>query len=84
MRQKRVIQPKLCGHWPGHRLAQEFAAIAGILEAHPGIADLAWQDLTKNVSPKAGAPGMDAVSVVKAAMLQKLMGVSFHVYFPKT
>lgn len=77
MRQKRVIQPKLCGHWPGHRLTQEFEAMAKILEAHPVIADLAWQDLTRNTSPNAGAPGMDAVSVVKAAVLQKLMGVSF-------
>jgi len=78
MRQKGVIQPKLCGHWPGHPLAQEFEAMARILEAHPVIADMAWQDLTENASPNAGAPGMDAASVVKAGVLQKLMGVSFH------
>jgi len=77
MRQKRVIQPKLYGHWPGHPLSYEFQAMASILDGHPVIAGLAWQDLTAKASPNAGAPGMDAVSVVKAAVLQKLMGVSF-------
>lgn len=77
MRQKRENQPRLFGPWPGHPLACELEAMARILDCHPVIGDLAWQDLTRNVSPKAGAPGMDAVSVVKASVLQKLMGVSF-------
>lgn len=77
MRQKQQIQPKLCGPWPDHPFSRELAAMAAILDAHRVIAELAWQDLTKKVDPLVGHPGMDAMAVVKAVVLQKLMGVSY-------
>lgn len=77
MRQKQQIQPKLSKPWPTHRLSRELAVMASIIEAHPAIAGLAWQDLTRKVNPLVGAEGMDAMSVVKAAVLQKLMRVSY-------
>ena len=77
MRQKHNIQPKLRGSFSGHQLADEMLAMAQILESHGCICDAVMQDLTRSVDDKTGAPGMDAMSVIKAAVLQKLMGVSY-------
>ena len=77
MRQKQNIQPKLQGALPGHQLAEEMRAMGQILEKHGCICDAVLQDLTKSADENSGAPGMDAMSVVKAAVLQKLMGVSY-------
>lgn len=77
MRQKQQIQPCLCGPWADHPLAEEMAVMAAILDAHPVIAELAWQDLTDGRRADIGAPGMEAMAVVKAAMVQKLMRLSY-------
>ena len=77
MRQKHNIQPKLQGALPGHQLAAEMRVMAQILEKHGCICDAVLQDLTKSADDNTGAPGMDAMSVIKAALLQKLMGVSY-------
>jgi len=77
MRQKLQIQPKLFGPWPDHPFSQELAVMAAILDAHPVIAELAWQDLVQGRRHDTGVPGMEAMAVVKAAVLHKLMGVSY-------
>ena len=77
MRQKDNIQPKLRGSLPGHQLAEEMGAMAQILHRHACICDAVWQDLTQSVDANTGASGMDGMSVIKAAVLQKLMGVSY-------
>jgi IS5 family transposase len=77
MRQKLQIQPKLYGPWPDHPFSQELAVMAAILDAHPVIAELAWQDLVQGRRHDTGAPGMEAMAVVKAAVLHKLVGVSY-------
>jgi len=77
MRQKQQIQPKLCGPWPDHPFSQELAVMAAILNAHPVIAELAWQDLVQGRRHDTGAPGMEGMAVVKAAVLHKVMGLSY-------
>ena len=77
MRQKRQFQFKLSGPWPDHPFSQELAVMATILNANPVIAELAWQDLVGGSDPKTGAPGIAAMAVIKAAVLQKILGVSY-------
>ena len=77
MRQKQQIQLKLSRPWPDHPFSQELAVMATILDAHPGIAELAWQDLVQQRRHDTGAPGMEAMAVVKAAVLHKVMGLSY-------
>eukprot|EP01022_Parablepharisma_sp_SALTPOND_P020142 TRINITY_DN3583_c0_g2_i2.p2 TRINITY_DN3583_c0_g2~~TRINITY_DN3583_c0_g2_i2.p2 ORF type:complete len:445 (-),score=122.16 TRINITY_DN3583_c0_g2_i2:445-1779(-) len=77
MRQKLQIQPKLLGPWPDHPFSRELAVMATILDTHPVIAELAWQDLVQARRHDTGAPGMEAMAVVKAAVLHKVMGVSY-------
>ena len=59
MRQKLQIRAKLHGPWPDHPFLQELAVMATILDAHPGITELAWQDLVEqrrhDAVPRAGA-----------------------------
>ena len=77
MRQKQQIQPKLCGPWPDHPFSRELAVMAAILDAHPVIAELAWQDIVQGRRHDTGAPGMEVMAVVKAAVLHKVMGLSY-------
>ena len=71
MRKKQRIEPSLLPSWPDHPRAMELAIISKILDDHPGIADAAWQDLTRGKRTDTGAKGMDAMSVVRAAILLK-------------
>lgn len=77
MRQKQQIQLKLSGPWPNHPLSRELAVMAAILDSHPVIAELAWQDLAACRSAHTGAPGMTAMAAVKAAVLYKVLGESY-------
>ncbi|MBW1712907.1 MAG: hypothetical protein JRJ59_07155, partial [Deltaproteobacteria bacterium] len=67
MRQRLQIQLKLSGPWPDHPFSRELSVMAAILEANPVIAELAWQDIVVGRSADTGAPGMAAMTVVKAA-----------------
>ena len=69
MRQKPQIQPNLYGPWPVHSFSRELAVMARVLDAHRVIAELAGQDLVGDRNPEIGAPGMEAMDVVKAAVL---------------
>jgi IS5 family transposase len=77
MRQKRQIQLKLSGPWPDHPFSREMAVMAAILDVNPVIAELAWQDIVEGRSHQTGAPGLAAMAVVKAAVLQKVLGASY-------
>jgi len=77
MRQKLQIQLKLSGPWPDHPFSRELSVMAAILETNSVIAELAWQDLIVGRSADTGAPGMAAMTVVKAAVLQKVLGISY-------
>jgi len=71
MRKKQRIQPSLLASWPDHPRAIELAIISKILDHQPSIADAAWQDLTNGKRTDTGAEGMEAMSVVRAAILLK-------------
>ncbi|MGD8563676.1 MAG: ISNCY family transposase [Desulfarculaceae bacterium] len=77
MRQKRQIQLKLSGPWPDHPFSRELSVMAAILDDNPVIAEKAWQDIVEDRSHQTGAPGLAAMAVVKAAVLQKVLGASY-------
>jgi hypothetical protein len=57
--------------------SRELAVMAAILDVNPVIAELAWQDIVEGRSHQTGAPGLAAMAVVKAAVLQKVLGASY-------
>lgn len=61
-----------------HPRAAELDAINRILEASPTISDLAMQDLSPGAAKcRAGANGMSAEQVVRAAIIKQMFGFSY-------
>ncbi len=60
MRKARESQPNLTYNWLDLDHAKELQTLAGLIDQHPKIADLVWQDLTRNASHSTGARGMTA------------------------
>lgn len=78
MRKKYKEQLPLMGYTTDHPHAVEMEIIDTILEESPTIYELAVQDLTKEVKNKeAGANGMSAEQIVKAAILKQSRGFSY-------
>ena len=77
MRQKTIKQLPLNKPAVDHPFAEEIKMIDSILEKNKKIYDLAYEDLTRNVKSKAGADGMSAEQVVKAAILKQMTGCSY-------
>jgi len=62
-----------------HPRTAELDAINRILEANPTISDLAMQDLSRGAAKcRAGANGMSAEQVVRAAIIKQMFGFSYH------
>ena len=62
-----------------HPHARELESISQILDRNPSIYDLAFRDLNGKVDEKsgAGARGMSAEQVIRAALVQKITGFSY-------
>src|SRR5436190_24147709 len=72
MRQARQKQLNLSADWLAFEHAKELQAIAGLLDEHPTIAELVWQDLgPKNVLKSSGACGMSAEQVLRALIVKQ-------------
>ncbi len=77
MRQKTVKQLPLNKCAVDHPFAEELKMMDSILNANPVIYDLAHKDLIRNTKSNAGADGMSAEQVVKAAILKQMTGYSY-------
>jgi len=78
MRKKYIEQLPLLGHTVDQPHAVEMELIDKILEKNSIIYELALQDLTKDVKNReAGATGMSAEQVVKAAILKQSYEFSY-------
>ena len=72
MRQLSQEQLTLTGPTVTHRHAQELEEVDRILNANPGITELALQDLERFVHAGQGREGMTAEQVLRMALIQQL------------
>ena len=78
MRQARQKQLNLNANWLAFEPAKELQAIAGLLDKHPTIADLVWQDLApRGLINDTGAQGLSAEQVLRALIIKQLNGFSY-------
>jgi IS5 family transposase len=78
MRQARQKQLTLSADWLAFDHAKELQAIAGLLDKHPTIAELVWQDLAPNKLLKgSGAQGLSAEQILRALLIKQLNGFSY-------
>jgi len=78
MRQARQKQLSLSVGWIEFDHAKELQAIAGLLDEHPMLAELVWQDLApKGLLNKSGAEGMSAEQVLRALIIKQLNEFSY-------
>src|SRR5215210_154635 len=78
MRQARQKQLNLASNWLAFEPAKELQAIAGLLDEHPTIANLVWQDLSpKGLLNDTGAQGLSAEQVLRALIIKQLNGFSY-------
>jgi IS5 family transposase len=80
MRQARQTQLNLDSNWLTLDHAKELRAIAGLLDEHPTVAELVWQDLApKGLLSDTGAQGLSAEQVLRALLIKQLNGFSYRV-----
>lgn len=78
MRQARQKQLNLSAGWIEFDHAKELQAIAGLLDEHPMVAELVFQDLApKGLLNKAGAEGLSAEQILRALIIKQLNGFSY-------
>ena len=78
MRQARQKQLNLVSDWLAFDHAKELQAIAGLLDEHPTVAELVWQDLApRGLLKDTGAEGLSAEQVLRALLIKQLNGFSY-------
>jgi IS5 family transposase len=79
MRKKNQKQMPLMLGYSDYTQAKELEQISHIIDENPIICQLAFQDLCKgkNTGTKAGAEGMTADQVIRAAIVQKIYGLTY-------
>jgi IS5 family transposase len=78
MRKKSEKQMPLMPPEIDHPQAEELSAISRILDSNPIIYDLVMQDLSpKQIKSKAGAKGMSAEQVIRAAIVKQMFEFSY-------
>ena len=78
MREKQCNQMPILIPSIDHPRAEELHRISDILDANPIISEMVWQDLTRGVQTRwAGAHGMSAEQVLRAAIVKQTEGFSY-------
>jgi len=78
MRKKQQNQMPLMITSIDHPRAKELKRISKIIDRHPIISKMAWQDLTNSVeNQNSGAHGMSAEQVLRAAIVKQTEGFSY-------
>lgn len=79
MRQNYQEQLNLGEKWLAFDHAQELRVISDLLDDHPTIGELVWQDLNDAglASDTRGAEGLSAEQVLRALMIKQLCGFSY-------
>ena len=80
MRQTRKIQLGLTEDWLDLEHAKELATISRLLDDHPRICELVYQDLRAQSGGKStpsGAQGMSAEQVLRVLLIKQMNGFSY-------
>jgi len=80
MREARKTQDTLREPWLDLGHAKELEAMSRVLDAHPTIADLVWQDLRAASTSKwtsRGAEGLSAEQVLRVLVVKQMNGFSY-------
>jgi hypothetical protein len=78
MRERQLDQMPILIPSIEHPRAEELQRISDILDENPIISEMAWQDLTRDVQTQgAGAHGMSADQVLRAAIVKQTEGFSY-------
>lgn len=77
MRQSRIPQISIFEYYAAHETGQQLKAISARLDAHPEILELAAQDLVSARVKATGRKGLSVDSIVRAALLKQMMGLSY-------
>ena len=77
MRKARDFQASLNHPWLELDHAKELQALAGLIDQHPKIADLVWQDLTGDQCKATGARGTSADLVFRALLIKQMHSWSY-------
>lgn len=75
---ERLVEFSSDSNWLAFEPAKELQAIAGLLDEHPTIADLVWQDLApKGLLNDTSAQGLSAEQVLRASIIKQLNKFSY-------
>jgi IS5 family transposase len=78
MREKQCNQMPILIPSIDHPRAEELQRISDILDKNPIISEMVWQDLTREIhTDSAGAHGMSAEQVLRAAIVKQTEGFSY-------
>jgi IS5 family transposase len=77
MKEKINPQISLFEFYAEHEMAQQLKSISTFLDNHSAIVDLAAQDLCGNTKSDSGRKGLTADSILRAALLKQMMGLSY-------
>ncbi|TQE92875.1 MAG: ISNCY family transposase, partial [Spiribacter salinus] len=77
MRQSRIPQVSIFEFYGAHETGQHLKAISARLDANPEILELAGAELIGDTTKATGRKGMSVDSIVRAALLKQMMGLSY-------
>lgn len=77
MRQSRIPQVSIFEFYGAHETGQHLKAISARLDANPEILELAGAELIGNTTSATGRKGMSVDSILRAALLKQMMGLSY-------
>jgi len=77
IKEKIDTQINLFEFYAEHEMAQQLKSISQFLDDHCAIVDLAAKDLCGNTALSSGRKGLTAESILRAALLKQMMGLSY-------
>jgi IS5 family transposase len=75
---KEKIDPQIClfEFYAEHKMAQQLKSVFTLLDNLPAIVNLADQDICRYSKSASGRKGLTADSILRAALLKQMMGLS--------
>ena len=77
MRQKHNPQSSIFEYFPKHETGQQLKIISRLLDNNPAVIDLAFTCLQDDNKKDTGRKGLTVDSIVRAALLKQMMGLTY-------